>query len=319
MLTPRRLMLLEVAREVAEKDAYAANAIGFMPRIFAKANLPYTNPDKNPNTKSKWERSNGKYNLEICSGTVLSRNGEMKRLGIPYGVIPRLIISWLATEVVRNKSPKIRFRKKLVDFMTELEMGSTGGNNGSITRFKEQLVRLFSSTITVKIDNDNIWNNYTFKIADELFANHFKKSNVNEKCNINIDCTLSLDDWLFTELKDHSFPVDMRVVHALRKSTLSLDIYTWLTSRVYKMSGMSNIPWKYLKKQFGSQHGRTSDFVSNFKKCLEEVQLFYPDIKVEATRKELKLRPSPSHVSAKKAVNKQSSQKCPAHDAQITH
>ncbi|CAE6872654.1 hypothetical protein R69746_08593 [Paraburkholderia aspalathi] len=98
-------------------------------------------------------------------------------------------------------------------------------------------------------------------------------------------------------------PVDLRVLHALRQSPLAMDIYTWLTYRVFllRVRGRPEviIPWHALKAQFGSAYGELSDrddrddlteqerkqmesqalrnFKMKFLKRLKEVLLFYPD------------------------------------------
>ncbi len=78
-------------------------------------------------------------------------------------------------------------------------------------------------------------------------------------------------------------PVDLRVYHALSKSPLAMDIYTWLTYRMFvlRASGKraARIPWVGLMKQLGANYADSPEglraFRFQFRKRLREVLLFY--------------------------------------------
>ena len=59
---------------------------------------------------------------------------------LPYGNLPRLILAWLCTEVVRTGSREIVLGKSLSDFMRALGVYSSSG--GKYTRLRNQMKRL---------------------------------------------------------------------------------------------------------------------------------------------------------------------------------
>jgi hypothetical protein len=103
----------------------------------------------------------------------------------------------------------------------------------------------------------------------------------------------------------------MRVFHALSKAPLAMDIYTWLTYRMFvlRVSGRSEalIPWLGLKAQFGAGYAHDTqglrDFKKNFLMQLRKVLLFYPeaDGHVRPISEHLQLTPCALHLAASPA------------------
>ena len=52
-------------------------------------------------------------------------------------------------------------------------------------------------------------------------------------------------------LRDHPVPVDLKVIARLRKP-MAIDVYWWLTKRVYNLHEPVTIAWQQLYQQFGS-------------------------------------------------------------------
>ena len=77
------------------------------------------------------------------------------KFGLPYGVIPRLILAWITTEAVRTKSKELILGESLSDFLDQLGLSRRGGKRGDITRLKNQLQRLLSCTITFSYNDRN--------------------------------------------------------------------------------------------------------------------------------------------------------------------
>lgn len=67
---------------------------------------------------------------------------------LPYGALPRLTTSWLASEVVRTKKREIELGDSLSQFMRRLDLTPTGGRWGSIPRVRRQVTNLFSARFT---------------------------------------------------------------------------------------------------------------------------------------------------------------------------
>ena len=126
---------------IETEDAKKAGALGFMARALVNATLPYKDP-KSP----IFERRNGHYVLRMMGG-----NDN----GLPYGVYPRLLMSWITTEAVRTGSPELELGESLSSFLRNvLGIQRGGGKRGANARVSEQMERLFSTLITATYTGD---------------------------------------------------------------------------------------------------------------------------------------------------------------------
>lgn len=125
--------LIEEALAIEAVEAEKANALGYMARALTQATIPHSKQKE-----TVFERQNGSFSLAIMA---------QPKVGLPYGSIPRLLISYLTTEAVKTRSRDIELGKSLSEFMRALDLAPTGGRWGSITRLRDQMRRLFSSSI----------------------------------------------------------------------------------------------------------------------------------------------------------------------------
>ena len=107
---------------------------GFMARMMALCSLPRTNPGNN----LQYERRNGPFTLGMIAGL----NNKL-----PFGTNPRLILSWLCTEVVRTGSREIVLGRSLAAFMRKLGIASTDGRGQA--RLRNQMDRLFNCSVSM--------------------------------------------------------------------------------------------------------------------------------------------------------------------------
>ncbi|MCP4201252.1 MAG: hypothetical protein GY769_04885 [bacterium] len=68
-------------------------------------------------------------------------------VGLPYGSYPRLALAWLSTEAVRTRSREIELGSTFSNFMYKLGLTPISGKRGTSSRLRDQLHRLFSTTI----------------------------------------------------------------------------------------------------------------------------------------------------------------------------
>jgi hypothetical protein len=102
---------------------------------------------------------------------------------------------------------------------------------------------------------------------------------------------------LFDEIKSSAVPIDLRAIRLLKRSPLALDIYVWLTYRMSYLRRPCLIPWVALRRQFGADYARLSDFRKGFLRSLSLVLQAYPRARVSEADQGLRLFPSPSHVA----------------------
>ena len=294
------------------EDARHAGALGFMARALVMATMPYKDPKADA-----FNRSNGEFHLRILAGY---------RGGIPYGVYPRLLLSWVTTEAVRSQCPVIELGDSLRIFLREvMELRSnSGGSMGVSTRVSEQIKRLFCSFITAEYRGDLSNNRRGFKVRGVLIAEDLEIIGATDWQLDESDesktalwqpqskaeagkwqSTVRLSDRFFQECIQRPVPIDLRAYKSLRGSPLAMDIYTWLTYRMsYTKRRTRPIPWASLMLQFGSNFSGESavrNFKKAFLKAFDAVLVVYPKIQIDARKNGLVLIPSPTHVPANTA------------------
>ncbi len=271
--------LVEEALAIETEQAQDAGKLGFMCRAMVQASLPSRKTEG-----SEFTRQNGNFTLTLLSPS---------SIGLPYGTIPRLLLTWLATEAVRTKERELVLGDSLSSFMRELGMTPTGGRWGSIPRLKEQSRRLFAATITGFYEDEARTAMLSQQIADH--ANLWWDTGHPDQAGL-WKSTVKLSESFFNEVVHNPVPVDLRAVKILQRSPLALDIYAWLTYRLSYLRAPSLIPWEVLEMQFGANYKLTRQFKAAFIEHLSSVLTVYPTARVEATDAGLKLMPSPPHI-----------------------
>ena len=281
---------VDLIQNLLEMDAKKAGSLGFMARPLVQVTLPHRDPGNVP----VFARSAGNLQLTI-QPLMNEKKGKIINYGIPYGTIPRLVLAWLTTEVVKTKGKEIPLGDSLSAFMRELEMVPTGGRWGTITRLREQVKRLFSSTFSIIYDNDKNFSTAGFKIAQRA---HFFWDAINPEQGALFGSFIVLSDEFYKEIIAHPVPLDTRILRALRNSPFAIDLYTWLTYRVSYLQGETMIPWEMLQEQFGADYAEVKTFKFNLVRNLKKILALYP-VKVTAGDKGLLLMPSAPSISKK--------------------
>ena len=272
--------LITEALIIEAESAKEAGAVGYMARVLTQATMPHKMVMGN-----EFTRSNGFFTLSILTPS---------KIGLPYGTIPRLLLSWLTTEAVKIKKPELILGHTLSDFMQQLGIIPSGGRWGSITRLKKQMQRLFSSSISFHYDEESEVHAATgFNIAKEY---HLWWEPKHPEHGALWQSSVTLNNDFFKEIIDRPVPIDMRALNALKRSPLALDIYCWLTYRMSYLKKQTPIPWGALHTQFGADYTRTRDFKKKFLNHLRSVLTVYPEAKLEADESSLILRPSKPHI-----------------------
>jgi hypothetical protein len=271
---------------------------GYHPRLFCQLALPYKDPGELP----FWERRNGDFTLTVRPAVETAADGR-RRVGYPFGTVPRLLLSWLATEVVRTREAELVLGESLSGFMRELGMSApTGGANGSITRLRRQMNRLFDATITAAYHGDpsrDVGHNFTIATSKSLW---WSSADRNADQGSLLPSTVHLSAEFYRELIEHPVPVDLDALRLLQASPLRLDIYAWLTHRNSYARRPSRITWAQLRNQFGSntatdtRQGRAK-FRELFTRQLSYVLTVYPAARVDVCAEGLVVYPAPPHVA----------------------
>jgi hypothetical protein len=97
-LTKAQRAILDTAVAIRH-EASTIEDVAFLARQFVQATLPHSDPKSDT-----WRRVNGNFALGIQAGFDPETGTTY---GVPYGVIPRLLLFWITTEAVRTKNPRL--------------------------------------------------------------------------------------------------------------------------------------------------------------------------------------------------------------------
>lgn len=277
--------LVQTHLAIESEEAAEAGALGFTARALTLATMPHSRHYKN-----EFQRRNGAFVMSMHAPAAI---------GLPYGSKPRLLVAYLATEAVRKGQRDIILGDSLSEFMRSLDLQATGGRWGSITGLKQQMTRLFSSSVTCIWEDKRSTAITNIPIVSK--AQLWWHPQSPDQASL-WQSSVRLGEEFFNEVVANPVPIDMRAVRAIKQSPMALDIYFWLTHRMsyLKKTNARDIPWAALKLQFGADYADTAqgtrDFRKQFVGHLRKVLAVYPQAKVEDSPTGLILKPSPSHV-----------------------
>ena len=261
--------LIALASDINDVEV-DAGSLAFMGQALVQTTLPHSDPGV-----SFFERTSGAVSLSIIANP---------RIGLPFGTVPRLLLAWICTEAVKTKSPLLGLGKSQNEFLRKLGMRTDGRD---CQRLRAQSLKLFSSMLSITYQSQGRFGLKNMPIADEAFV-LWDPHRPDDR--MLWESSLKLSAEFFRNVTESPVPIDMRVLHALSKSPLAMDVYSWLVYRIFllRVTNRSSvlIPWQALKLQFGADYGNTPrgllDFKKRFLQRLKEALLFYPEANVTA-------------------------------------
>lgn len=299
----RTRQAVEQILAIQEQSAQDADEVGFIARLLIQATMPHSKPQGN-----EWTRTNG--NLTI---TMLAPSS----VGLPYGSYARLILVWITTQAARNKhrmeqgyitpeeARRLDMGHSLSSFMGELGLIPTGGRWGTIGRLRDQVNRMFKTTISAT---------YTQEDEDGRTVEDDGGARVSRRSHLWWDSKqpdqaslwgswVELSADFFELITTKPVPLDMRVLRLIKKSPMALDIYCWATYRVSYLKRDTVIPWEGLIAQIGANYPNTAqgraDFKAKFKQGLKKVKDAWPEFRGDPLTQGLLVRPCAPQVKRK--------------------
>jgi len=224
-------------------------SLSYYTPILIQCTLPHSDPKA-----LTWAKTNGDFTLVLTSGA--DEKGVF--VGLPYGSFPRLVLAYIITRVIRTGECRIDLSSHFSGFLKEI--GYTGNHKGNSLagkRTRDQLMRLLRASAT--------------------FEGHEGTAEKGQMASINIHVASKFGLWWdfknpeqdslwgsWIELSEEfrqailRAPVPLRtdILKALRKSPLALDVYMWVSYRLFVMqsTGQEAISLGYgrLQEQFGT-------------------------------------------------------------------
>jgi len=275
--------LIKKALLIQESGVLESKTLAFMARSMVLTSMPCKKP------------KNNEYTMQ--NGDQLLYMSAPKKIGLPYGSIPRLIVAYFTTQAIKTRKRDIELGDTLSQFMRELDMIPTGGRWGSITRLKEQMNRLIATSIYSGTHNE--FEHNTKKMDFVQSSNILWQTSNPDQTNI-FPNTVRLGEGFFEQIMKNAVPLDMRILKALKKSPLAIDLYLFLNYRLPQVKKYTPLTWEILHQIFGSDYEKQKHFKPEFNKAYDKVCLFAKEFKLSIdSKKGLTLHPSPLHIPKK--------------------
>ena len=241
-------------------------------------------PRSNPGNRHQYKRVNGPFKLIMIAG------GDNK---LPFGTNPRLILAWLCTEAVRTGSRDIVLGRSLSEFMRKLGISSTDGRGQA--RLRNQMDRLFNCSVSMIYEDEHGKQFVNSHIANrgEFWWNKRKPDQA-----ALWESKIELSEDFFNEIIRHPVPLDMNTLKALKRSPLGLDLYLWLTYRIFALTTPQQLTWKQVYRQFGAHPAKASNkftvhaFRYKVLRELKKIKLSWPGLNYTTPPGVLILHPS---------------------------
>ena len=246
-----------------------------------------TFPHGDPGEQTVFTRRNGRLELTLSTAR--------PEAGLPYGVPARLLTIYCASQVKRNKSPRIDLGPSVHDFLRRLDIPITRGERGSLRVYTNQMMRLIHCGISVDENIADDSGRQGLHIRQTLFVDEARLW-WDEGAGVGQDSYLVLSPAIFDSVLTRSAPLSTRAIRALRKSPMDLDVYAWLVHRLYRLGEPSSVSWKQLFGQFGHSYGEIRYFRRFFCGSLTKALQAYPQARVKVSDTGLLLLPSKPHV-----------------------
>ncbi len=280
LLTPQQNSFLDGAVTVM-LDRPTSKDAAFIARQLVQATLPHSDPKK-----EKWFRHNGNFSLGIQAG-FNTRNGET--YGLPYGIIPRLLLFWMTTEALRTKQRRLELGSSLAQFMREVGLDpSRGGKRSDARRLHDQMEKLFRARITFTQDIREGSASGEASVDMQVAPKRMLWWDMgNPEQSTLWKSWIELGEDFFKAVTAAPIPVDTRALKALKRSPMALDLYSLLCyecHRVEKSAKERFIPWRSLMEQLGAEyHGDNAswEFARYARQAIRKIQLVMPTLKLE--------------------------------------
>lgn len=287
--TLRERKLIAASQQISSERP-KGDDLAFMHTIMCQVGLPRSKVDG-----LQFERRSGNAALLVEAGKLWDGKQFIQQ-PIPYGSMPRLMIAWMNTYAVRNKTPEIPVGDSASDFLRKLGKHTNGGIRGSFTTFRKQAQALSACRMTLGINAKGRAYTYDGKPIRQFEA---WLQNTGGQRSL-WPASVSFSEEYFKTLIEHSVPLDLRALQALKGSALALDVYVWLAERLHRIGSQSRVlNWASLRDQFAQEYqGKHAhkDFRTAFLVALQAVLAVYPQAKVRQVEDGLSLCSSPPPI-----------------------
>jgi hypothetical protein len=258
--------------------------LAFIAREFILCTLPY----RDPGDVLLWKRTNGNLTLGIKAG-VNDKTG--KSYGIPYGVIPRLVLVWMVTEIIRTKGRRLELGNRLADFMIKLGLDpSRGGERSDAQRVREQMEKLLHSIMSFNYSLQGDGYGYAeenIQVAPRMVLWWNKKDPDQLSIFGTFESWIEVSEDFFNAVMNSPSPLDIRVLRHIKDSSLGIDLYTILNREAFRAMKDEKprfLAWEWLHEQTGNEYKRLDNFRQDALVQIQTILAVHPGLLISIQR-----------------------------------
>ena len=274
-------------REGADRDN-----LRHLHSVLALCSLPY---QRQPVSVREWERKQGRMSLMVTAGKLMSpEDGKWVDQPLPYGSRARLLLLHTCSEAIRQKSPVIEIEDSLTGFIKGMGFSVTGGKNGTLNSFKQQVNALAACSMRIGVwdgDRAKTINTQPFSSIDVWFP-------ATADQRMLWPSTITFSQEFYSTLTKHALPVNVHAVRAFAGSPRKLDLLFWLGYRLNTLSKLLTISWDTLGEQWGAGYSRPANFRRDFALEIAELKEVFPKLPVKVTEEGFTISPGTAEVLA---------------------
>jgi hypothetical protein len=287
ILTKAQRAIVNAGTEIRLDRATAEDA-AYLARQFVQATLPHSDPKADT-----WSRQNGNFTLGIQAGFNVKTG---KSHGLPYGIIPRLLLFWITTEALKTKSPRLELGASMAGFMREVGLDpGHGGKRSDGQRLQVQMTRLFQARISFMQEvqdgsnEGSAWLNMQVSRKGVLWWNPR-----NPAQGSLWNSWIELERDFYDAITAAPIPIDVRALRALN------EVY-----RVEHTGRARFIPWRAVAKQLGADYegdNAAKELARKARAALRKIATVMPGVRLGDMRGGLSVLPGSLLAVPKKAT-----------------
>ena len=180
-------------------------------------------------------------------------------------------------------------------FQVYEDIGSVQQRRTAQTRLRNQMKRLFGCTVSLVYEHGH-GRQFVSSLIAERGELWWDPKRPDER--MLWESKIYLGEAFFNEIINHPVPLDMNILTALKRCSLGLDLYLWLTYRTFTLRAPLRLSWRQVYRQFGLHPAKASDkrTVLNFRRKvlreLKKIKIAWPELNYATAPGVLILLPS---------------------------
>lgn len=244
---------------------------GTFPSMMVQTCLPRT-----PVKGDRYVHRGNNYRMTLVAG---SDSWEL-----PYGFMPRILLAQINSTALKTQSTKIDLGQNIASVLNVLGLDD---HNYYRKQLIEQWFRVMSTSFTFEKTTVNKVNGepkYEYLMqSTHIGAIKVESDSAPGKFSSKLWMGTCILSPVYLELlQQHPVPVSLAALSMLRRNTLEMDLYCWLSYRLYSLNFAPDkqieLSYEQLRDQFNiSEKVRLSRFKHMFHSALKNVLSFYLD------------------------------------------